>query len=346
MKGPTATELSRREVLRLGSTGMAALATGGLDRLALAQQSRRIDVHHHWHPPPIAWAFEGVDIGPSWPGKEWSLPQALNVLDRFAIQTAILSIRNPRLRVSPENCREVNNLAARIVSDRPKRFGALALLPQVDFDKAAEEAVYALDTLRLDGVLLNASVDNHYLGAAEYEPLMAELNQRRAVVLVHPTTPDYFSRLGLDLRSSLIEYVFETTRAIANLIVSGSIERYPQIRFIASHAGGTVPFIAARLDEQATRWDPKLAARAPKGVLQYLKTFYFSTAQATSAYAFTSLFELVDSSRVLFGTDLPVSPPELVKEGDVVFEAYSGLTAKDREAILRGNALRLFPRLA
>jgi predicted TIM-barrel fold metal-dependent hydrolase len=325
---------------------MAALATGGLERLAFAQQSPRIDIHHHWHPPPIAWAFDGLAIGPAWPGDEWSLQQALNLLDRFAIQTAILSIRNPRRRVSPDDCREVNELAATIVSKYPRRFGAFALLPQVDFDDAAAEAVYALDTLKLDGVLLNASVDNHYLGAAEYEPLMTELNQRRAVVLMHPTAPAYFSELGLELRSSLIEYVFETTRAIANLIVSGSIERYPEVRLIAPHGGGTAPYIAARLDENATRWHPELAEQAPKGVLHYLKTFYFSTAQATSRYAFKSLFELVDSSRVLFGTDLPVSPPELVEEYDTVFDAYTDLNAEDREAIFRGNALRLFPRLA
>lgn len=338
------TSLTRREVLRLGGSGLA-IAASALTSPLIAQQRRRIDIHHHWHPPPIDWAFENVGIGPSWTANEWSVDGALSLLDRFDIETAILSIRNPRRRVPVELCRDVNELAAQIVSDFPSRFGAFALLPQFDIDAAIEELVYALDTLQLDGVALNASVDNRYLGAREYEPLMLELNERNAVVLMHPTTPFYFSELNLDLRSSVIEYVFESTRAIANLIVSGSLERNPDIRFIAPHAGGTAPYIAARLEEQAQRFDPALQAELPKGILDYLRTFYFGTAQATSVYALKALLQLVDPSHILFGTDLPVSPPSLVRESDAVLNEYDELTTEDLEHIESGNALRLFPRL-
>jgi predicted TIM-barrel fold metal-dependent hydrolase len=206
--------------------------------------------------------------------------------------------------------------------------------------------VYALDVLGLDGVGLNPSIDNTYLGAAEHEALMAELGRRRAVVLLHPTEPYYFDDLGLQIRSSVIEYVFETTRAIANLIFSGTIERHPQIRWITAHAGGAAPYIAARLAEQGERFDPRVRERAPQGVISYMKTLYYGTAQATSVYTLRALLELVDSSRIVFGTDLPISPPSLIEASDAVLNGYGDFTAEDLRAIQVDNALALFPRLA
>jgi predicted TIM-barrel fold metal-dependent hydrolase len=346
MTRPSVAARTRREALKLGGAAVTTLAAGRFGGLALAQSPGRIDVHHHWHPPVIASAFEGVNIGASWPGGEWSVAGALSLMDRFNIRTGILSVRNPRSRVSVASCREVNEAAARIVGDHGTRFGALAMLPQWDFDAAVEEAVYALDVLGLDGVGLNPSIDNTYLGAAEHEALMAELGRRRAVVLLHPTEPYYFDDLGLQIRSSVIEYVFETTRAIANLIFSGTIERYPQIRWITAHAGGAAPYIAARLAEQGERFDPRVRERAPQGVISYMKTLYYGTAQATSVYTLRALLELVDSSRIVFGTDLPISPPSLIEESDAVLNGYGDFTAEDLRAIQVDNALALFPRLA
>ena len=162
--------LSRREALRAAGTGAVALAATGWSGLSGAQPSGRIDIHHHWHPQPISDAFGGVSIGASWPGGEWTVDRALELMDRFGIATGILSVRNPRTRVSPSLCREVNELAARLIADHPDRFGALAFLPQFDFERAVEEAVFALDVLELDGVLLNPSVDNVYLGVPQLDP--------------------------------------------------------------------------------------------------------------------------------------------------------------------------------
>jgi len=239
----------------------------------------------------------------------------------------------------------INESAAEIIADHPTRFGALAYLPQYDIDAAAAEAVHALDALGLDGISLNPSSDNRYLGAPEYDPLMAELGRRRAVVLLHPTAPPFFDELGLAIRSSVIEYVFETTRAIANLILSGTIERHPEIRWITAHAGGAAPYIAARLAEQGERFDPAVRERAPEGVIAYMKTLYYGTAQATSLYTLRALTELVDPSRIVFGTDLPISPPSLIEESDAVLADFDGFTAQDLQAIQAGNARTLFPRL-
>ena len=337
--------LSRREAIKAAGSGIAALSAAGWAGLGLAQPSGRIDIHHHWHPPPIRDAFGGVSIGASWPGGDWTVDRALDLMDRFGIETGILSVRNPRTRVSVSLCREVNELAARLIADHPSRFGALAYLPQFDSERAVDEAVYALDELELDGISLNPSVDNVYLGVPELDPLMAALDDRNAVVLIHPTSPFYFNELNLDIAPSVMEYVFETTRAIMNLVVSGTLERYPNIRFITAHAGGAAPYIAARLNEQGERTIAGVRDRAPDGILSYLKSFYFGTAQATSTYSLNALLELVDVSRVIFGTDLPISPPELINDSDNVLRSYTGLTTDDLEHIERGNALGLLPRL-
>jgi len=337
--------VSRRRVLRLAAAAAATVATPSLFRSAAAQSAGRIDVHHHWHPPVIRAAFDGVAIGSSWPGGEWNLTTALGLMDRFDLRIAMLSVRNPRARVTVEQCRLVNESAARIVADHPTRFGALTYVPQYDPDAATAEVVYALDTLGLDGVGLSPSIDNQYLGEPFYDDLLAELDRRRAVVLLHPTNPPYLDDLGLSIRSSVYEYVFETTRAIANLILSGSVERFPNIRWITAHAGGAAPYIAARLAEQGERFDPGVRERAPQGVIAYMKTLYYGTAQATSIYSLSALLELVDASHVVFGTDLPISPPSLIEESDDVLDAFAGLDDSDRQKIQVGNALALFPRL-
>lgn len=347
MRRSTVPQITRRQALKLAGAGAAALATQRVAPIASAQVATgRIDVHHHWHPPSIRSAFEGVAIGASWPGGEWSVPSALSLMDRFDIRIGMLSVRNPRARISVAACREVNEAAARIVADHPTRFGALAFVPQYDFDAVVEEAVYALDELQLDGIGLNPSIDNHYLGSPEYDALMAELDRRRTVVLLHPTNPPFFNDLGLDIRSSVIEYVFETTRAIANLILSGTIERFPNIRWITAHAGGAAPYIAARLAEQGVRFDPAVRERAPQGVIAYMKTLYYGTAQATSIYTLRSLVELVDPSHIVFGTDLPISPPSLIEESDTVLRSFDGFSAEDLRAVQAGNARTLFPRLS
>lgn len=345
MRRPRPAPWSRRKALQVLGAGTAALAMRQFAAPAAAQTRGRIDVHHHWHPPVIRDAFEGVAIGSSWPGGEWNVTSALGLMDRFDIRMAMLSVRNPRARITVAQCRQVNEAAARIVADYPARFGALAFLPQYDFDAVVAEAVHALDELALDGIGLNPSIDNTYLGAPEYDALMAELDRRRAVVLLHPTNPPFFDELGLDIRSSVIEYVFETTRAIANLILSGTIERYPNIRWITAHAGGAAPYIAARLSEQGERFDPAVRERAPQGVIAYMKTLYYGTAQATSIYSLRALVELVDASHIVFGTDLPISPPSLIEESDAVLRGFDRFSAADLQSIQSGNALALFPRL-
>ncbi len=167
-----------------------------------------------------------------------------------------------------------------------------------------------MDELDADGVTLLSSVDGQYLGHRDYWPLMEELDRRCAVVFVHPNLHASVKDIQLELPGYMIEFVFDTTRAVANLITSGTMERYPNIRFILSHAGGTVPYIAWRLSLCDLVLDKE--NNFPKGTLHYIKQFYYDTALSPSPNMLASAREVVGMDRLLFGSDFPFAPTPLV----------------------------------
>jgi predicted TIM-barrel fold metal-dependent hydrolase len=239
--------------------------------------------------------------------------------------------------------RRCNEISARLISDHSQRFGAFAVLPLPDVEASLLELEYALDTLRLDGVTLLSSIGKEYLGDPSFDALHSELNRRRAVVFVHPAVPPGSDVPKLILPPSLIEFTFDTTRAAASLLFSGTLERYPDIRFILSHAGGTVPYLAWRIS--LGEWLPKIGEKVPQGVITYIKRLYYDTALSTSRYTLRSLQALIDISHIVFGSDYPFLPEPIVAATISDFQSYDGFTEQDRRVIEWGNALSLFPRL-
>jgi predicted TIM-barrel fold metal-dependent hydrolase len=313
-------------------------------------QPHRIDVHHHILPPEYVHAAARYGVGEAggFTFPSWTADAALSLMDRAGIATAMTSVSAPGAyfgdrAAARELARRCNEISARLVSDHPSRFGAFALLTLPDVDGSLEELSYALDTLRLDGVVLFTSIGDRYLGDPAFESLFAELNRRKAVVFVHPTMPSTSQGVRISLPAAIIEFVFDTTRAIANLIFSGTLERYPDISMIFSHAGGTAPYLAERLS--AEKVIPKLREKAPQGAIAYLKRLYYDTAISTSRPVLSALRELVDPSHVLYGSDYPYLPEPLIHEMNGGLEAYREFTPGTRAAIERENALALFPRL-
>ena len=309
-----------------------------------------IDVHHHILPPEYVEALDSV--GQSRSGgvdlPAWNLEAALALMDRQGIATAIASISSPGVyfgdcAFARDLARRCNEFSANLVREHPQRFGALALLPLPDVDAALSELEHALDALGLDGVILQASIGNQYLGDPTFDPVFAELNRRQTVVLLHPTTPSGSEVPQLNLPPFLVEFVFDTTRAIANLIYNGTLERYPNFTLIAAHAGGTVPYLAKRLAVAADVM-PQLREKAPQGAIAYLKRLYYDTAISATPYTFTSLQALVEPSHILFGSDYPYLPEELIEDTVRGVATYDGFDAQARVAIERDNGLKLFPR--
>jgi predicted TIM-barrel fold metal-dependent hydrolase len=267
-------------------------------------------------------------------------------MDKNEIAAAITSmpfVYLGDLPLSADFARRCNDFSARLVSDHPKRFGSFAVLPLPDVEASLRELEHAIDKLKLDGIVLPTNVGGYYLGAPEFDELFSELNRRKEIVFIHPIDPPRECFSDLKLPTSLIEFVFDTTRAITNLIYSGTLASCPDIKFIVSHAGGTVPYLAWRIS--LLQYMPGRKKKAPQGVTHYLKRLYYDTALSASPYALRSLQELVDPSHILFGSDYPFAPEPLTSISIKGLKNYEGFDEQALKAIDHGNALKLFPRL-
>ncbi len=303
-------------------------------------------MHHHILPPDYlaALANAGITSSGGRPIPEWDIQNTLAQMDRHAIATAITSISEPGIyfgdvKFARDMARRCNEFSAQLIHEYPQRFGAFAILPLPDVNAALRELEYTLDTLKLDGVVLLSSVDGRYPGDPLFDELFTELNRRKAVVFLHPTVPAINSELKLDLPPFLIEFVFDTTRALTNLIYSGTLERCPDIRFIVAHAGGTVPYLAYRISLGQI-----MLPGVPQGVMTYLKRFYYDTALSAKPNALRSLQELVDASHILFGSDYPFAPEVATLFTVQGIQNFDGFDEQARKAIERESALVLFPR--
>lgn len=241
--------------------------------------------------------------------------------------------------------REGNEYGATMVSNHKGRFGLFAALPLPDIDGSLSEIEYAFDTLKAAGVGIPTSYGDKWLGHPTFAPVFDELNQRRAIVYTHPTTPkcctDVMATSKVD--DSTVEYGADTTRAIMSLLVDDAATRYASVRFIFSHSGGTMPILIERIIGGRGDLAQVLAApAAPNSRLFHLRRFYYDTAATSNAAALGALRRIVPVSQILFGTDFPYSTIADVAKGIRESGVFS---AEELRAIDRENAVRLLQRL-
>lgn len=302
----------------------------------------RIDVHHHLSPPAYLEAL-GDEVGP--PLKNWSLAKSIADMDEGEVATAILSVTQITMRMDDREkirrlARECNDYTAKIVADHRGRFGMFTALPMPDVEGCLREIEYGLDVLKADGVGLYTSYRDKWLGDPVFDPVFAELDRRKAVIYVHPATPDCCVNLVPGIQDANIEYGTDTTRAIARMVFGGAAQRFPNVRIIWSHAGGTMPFLIERMVNLAKI--PQVAAKLPRGLMHELKRFYYDTAQASNGVALGALKAVAGSEQIVFGTDYPYRLSIEHVEG----LAGAGFNKNELTGIDHGNALRLLPRLA
>ncbi len=310
-------------------------------------EPHRIDVHHHILPPDYVATVGDDRIGPlilAGRTPEWTPAMSVEAMDRNGIATAITSISAPGLwfgdnEESVRLARICNDYAASIRSDHPGRFGVFACLPLPDVEASLAEIAHALDTLKADGIGLLTSYGDRYPGDAAFQPVFDELNRRRAVVYFHPTNAPCSQCLP-EIPAATLDFPFDTTRAVVSLLYSGTFARCRDIRFIFSHAGGTVPFLAERIARLGAR--PGFREAVPNGVLPELERLYYDTALSANWLAFRSLLELVTPDKVLFGSDYPFAP-EATMTATVQGLIELGLDSDMLQGIERDNALALFP---
>ncbi len=239
---------------------------------------------------------------------EWSAERSLEDMDRAGIERAVLSMTTPGLwfgdRAAARTlARDCNEYAAWLVAAHPRRFAAFASLPMPDIDGTLEELAFALDTLGAEGVAMFTSYGNTWLGDPAFAPVFEELDRRKAVVYTHPTSSEACPAVLPEITPAVIEFGTDTARSIASLVFSGAAARYSNVRFIFSHAGGTMPLLVERFEGVARL--PDVTRRLPHGLQHELGRFYYDTAQASNATAMSALTAVASPSHILFGSDYP-----------------------------------------
>ena len=344
---------SRREFLAILSAlgaGMALAPSASLAQTA-PKSTGIIDTHHHIYPPNFTaknLARIVADGSPYAAGlyAPWTPRYSLDQMDQNGVATAIASISSPGVWYGNNEdgrkwARECNEYGAKIIKDYPGRFGMFAAVPLPDTEGSLREIQYALDVLKLDGIGLLTSYDNgKLLGHPSFAPVFDELNRRKAVVFVHPTISCCGNSDPL-VSGPPIDFPTDTTRAITSLVYSGTLVRYPDIRFIFSHGGGTVLMLISRLAGGSLK--PEESAKIiPNGFEGELRKFYYDIASvAVNPAAMGAVFKVIPKNHILFGSDIPFWKIETIATAMNKFE----ISTNELRGIQRDNALQLFPRL-
>ncbi len=302
-----------------------------------------VDLHHHAVPAAYREALRSAgatDVG-SITLPDWDADSMMRQLDELGIARAVLSVSTPAtIPLEPASAaataRQCNDELAALRAGAPDRLGAFALLPLPNVAASVAELEYALDDLRLDGVSLLTNYGGCYLGHPAFETVLAALDSRSTLVHIHPNLPP--SPVGLTLPDPVLEFAFDTTRAIADMIARGTLERYRDIRFVLSHLGGALPFLAPRL----AMIDSPLARTHLGGpradVAEHLRRLYYDVALSTSPENLRLAIDLLGAERLVFGSDVPFAPPPTLRSALEVMDRAQGLSPRERELVERGTA--------
>jgi predicted TIM-barrel fold metal-dependent hydrolase len=305
-----------------------------------------VDVHSH----PILPFGQGAPIAP---GKQpdWSVESALSYMDEHDISACVLSDPDAANHATGQEARDIarriNETLAEIVSKRPSRFGAVATLPGRDASGAVAEIAYALDTLKMDGVSTSTSINAVYLGEPQFDPWFEELDRRGSTLFVHPTITKAALTLLNGLDPSVIEFMFDTTRMIVNVVATGAKKRFSNIKIISTHGGGTIPYLVTRIQtlEHTFGVGPGRLELSPEQVREGIASFYYDLTAATSEAQLGAILKLVPVSQLLMGLDFPFMPKSTFAPAIADIGRYPAFSAAELQSLSYGNAGRLFPAL-
>lgn len=299
-----------------------------------------VDVHHHIRVPGT----------PAAALRPWSATEALYEMDAQGVGLAITyagGVPAPRdsAGTAAALARTMNEYSAALVSSHPTRFGMFAALPMLDVDATLQEIDYCIEALDCDGFALNTSYAGRWLGDPVFAPIMDLLNDRGAVVFVHPN--DYntadLTYGGGAVTGPWLEWPTNTARTILDLMTSGTIARTPKLRYIFCHGGGVAPLLISRIAGLAD-WramEPESYQQLfPRPVEEQFASLYFELAQSYAEENYAALSALVPPSHILFGSDWDNFH---LDHASTAFRQMR-IDPKGREEIGRANALTLLGR--
>jgi predicted TIM-barrel fold metal-dependent hydrolase len=330
----------------------ATVALGG-SGFAQAGVPRIIDTHHHIYPPKYVGPnldrlLKDTSTLPASAYTSWTPQFALDQMEKAGVATALVSMTSPGVwfddgddpaRIRARIC---NEFGAQMIKDHPKRFGMFAAIPLPDMEGSFKEIEYALDTLKLDGIGLLTSYNGKLLGDPAFAIVFDELNRRKAKVFVHPTM-SCCGNIFPEVSGPIIEFPTDTARTVTSLALSGTMARCPDVTFIFSHGGGSLPSIVQRLAIPVTEMKPEeRTKRLPRGLDYELKRQFYDLASVGSSPAgMAAVLKLWPITQLTYGSDVPFGSSVAIAEGITKL----GLADADLKLIQRGNAVRLFPHL-
>ena len=305
-----------------------------------------IDVHSHIITPEFISSLEneGRLMDEGFPLPKYNVESHLKWMDEAGVETSVLTLAAPQ-PTSADVVRQTNEAAARIKKEYPGRFKFCAALPLPDVNAAIREAIYALDTLKADGIKLATNVGGQYLGAPELDTLLSVLNERRAVVILHPHRPEPVNRQVMQQTPlAMQEYLSETTRAVTNMISRNVLARYNNIKVVVPHCGAYLPLAIPRMKSLT----PVMQANKMVGEIDYeanLRALYYDLAGAHSPEVIRMMLIITTPDHLLYGSDYPYVAPQVLTQSLARMKLYlSDETdlAPFREMILYQNANELF----
>ena len=310
-----------------------------------------VDVHAHFVTDSYmnqakAAGYQYPDGMSAWPA--WDAKSHLDLMDQGNIATAMLSVSSPGTHFGDDTAaralaREVNDFGASLKRDHPDRFGHFASLPLPDVEGSLAELAHALDDLGSDGVALETNSEGLYLGNERYQPLWAELDRRKAVVFVHPTSPPCFEAVALNRPRPMLEFIFDSTRTVSDLVFAGVLTRYPHIQWIFTHGGGALPLLADRMELFRTVF----LGGAPDDptVQEQVRSLWFDMAGSPFPNQVPALVKAFGSERLLYGSDYCWTPAGGTAAQIASVDAADQPAGDTWRALTTRNAGRLFPGL-
>ena len=321
-----------------------------------------VDFHNHYYPPEYLDA-----LGPTGSALQLTTDDAGNpvvhypgdynvmvrghrdiayrqeVLDEHGVDTQVISLTTPGTHVetpavATKLAKITNDAFARVRSERPGRFVPLATLPLCAPAAAAAELERAMDQLGMPGAMLFSNVNGVGLDDERFRPLYEVADERAAVLMIHPTSPVGVEAMSEYWLMPLNGFLFDTTLAASKLVFSGTVRRFPRIRWVLGHLGGTIPYLAERLD-RGYRAFAECRAHIDRPPTEYLKEhFYYDTVNFDPG-ALKLAIGFAGADHILAGSDYP----HQIGSIPLMLESLKGLPidASAKEAILGGNARRL-----
>jgi 6-methylsalicylate decarboxylase len=271
-----------------------------------------IDVHAHflterYVAEATAAGHATPDGMPRWP--QWSPEDHLRLMDTAGIERSILSISSPGVHFGDDAAaralaRHTAEFAADVISGHPDRFGQFLSLPLPDVAGSLE----LLDEFDADGVSILSNALGNYPGSATFDPLFDELDARGALVLLHPTSPPNVATVDGGRPAPMVEFLFDSARAVVDLVFADRIRRHPNIRWLITHGGGVLPLVADRVDEFA------LLSGAGRRIdlAEELRTCWFDSAGTALPHQLPVLSGMVGTDHLAFGSDFCFTPAPAV----------------------------------